>query len=93
MQFGKSQKIKFESDNGTYSIVTPRENKDSQITATGEEAQLFISFFGRENIQLGNVGSNPEKARKTGSSEFPMGKSQTMVKNVVQESFFMEIFK
>ncbi len=28
-----------------------------------------------------------------GSSEFPMGKSQTMVKNVVQESFFMEIFK
>ncbi len=28
-----------------------------------------------------------------GSSEFPMGKSQTMVRNVVQESFFMEIFK
>ena len=30
---------------------------------------------------------------KMGSSEFSMGKSQTMVKNVVQESFFMEIFK
>ncbi len=28
-----------------------------------------------------------------GSSEFPMGKSQTMVKNMVQEYFFMAIFK
>ena len=36
----------------------------------------------------------PEQAESIiGSSEFPMGKSQTMVKNVVQESFFMEIFK
>ncbi len=33
------------------------------------------------------------RTQKLGSSEFPMGKSQTMVKNVVQESFFMEIFK
>ena len=28
-----------------------------------------------------------------GSSEFPMGKSQTMLKNVAQVYFFMEIFK
>jgi len=64
MRFGKSQKIKFDSENGAYSIVTKRENYDSQITATDEEANLLLSFFGRESIQIGNVKSNPEKAKK-----------------------------
>jgi len=64
MQFGKSQKIKFNSENGAYSVVTPRENHDSQITVTDEEANILLSFFGKENIQVGNVKSNPEKAKK-----------------------------
>ncbi len=34
-----------------------------------------------------------KRVNKNGSSEFHMGKSQTMVKNVVQEYFFMAIFK
>jgi len=65
MRFGKSQHIKFNSETGAYSVVTPRENYDSQITATDEEANLLLSFFGRENIQIGNVKSNPEKAKQT----------------------------
>lgn len=64
MKFGKSQKITLNADNGAYSIVTHRENYDSQITATDAEANLLISFFGKDNIQIGNVKSNPEKAKK-----------------------------
>jgi hypothetical protein len=64
MKFGKSQKIKFKSNLGAYSIVTPRENYDSQITATDAEAELLTSFFGKESIQVGNVKSNPVKAKK-----------------------------
>ncbi len=64
MRFGKSQHIKFNSETGAYSVVTPRENYDSQITATDEEANLLLSFFGKENIQIGNVKSNPEKAKQ-----------------------------
>lgn len=65
MRFGKSQQIKFNSENGAYSVVTFRENHDSQITATDEEANLLLSFFGKENVQVGNVKSNPEKALQT----------------------------
>jgi len=65
MRFGKSQNIKFNSENGAYSVVTSRENYDSQITATDEEANLLLSFFGKDNIQIGNVKSNPEKAKQT----------------------------
>lgn len=65
MQFGKSQSIKFNSDNGAYSVVTSRENYDSQITATDEEANLLLTFFGKKNIQVGNVKSNPGKAKQT----------------------------
>ncbi len=65
MRFGKSQNIKFNSNNGAYSVVTFRENYDSQITATDEEANLLLSFFGKENIQVGNVKSSPEKAQQT----------------------------
>jgi 5-methylcytosine-specific restriction protein A len=64
MLFGRSQNIKFETGVGTYSVVTDREHKDSQITATDHEAALLIEFFGLENIQRGNVSSNPEKAKQ-----------------------------
>jgi len=65
MRFGKSQNIKFDSESGAYSVVTPRESYDSQITATDEEASLLLSFFGKENIHIGNVKSNRKKAKKT----------------------------
>jgi len=65
MRFGKSQQVKFNSDIGAYSVVTSRENYDSQITVTDEEANLLLSFFGKENIQIGNVKSNREKAKQT----------------------------
>lgn len=65
MKFGKSQKIKFSASDGAYSIVTPRENTDSQITVTDQEAKVLIDFFGIDNILCGNVKSDPEKARKT----------------------------
>ena len=64
MRFGKSQERKFNSSTGAYSVVTKRENYDSQITATDEEANLLLSFFGKGNIQIGNVKANPQKARK-----------------------------
>ncbi len=64
MKFGQSQKIKFTVENGAYSIVTSRECYDSQITITDAEADLLLGFFGKENIQVGNVRSNPEKAKK-----------------------------
>jgi hypothetical protein len=65
MQFGAIQKIKFNATVGSYSIVTERENYDSQITATDSEAKLLIDFFGRENIPIGNVKSHKEQAKKT----------------------------
>lgn len=64
MRFGKSQKIRFSSDSGAYSVVTSREHYDSQITATDTEADLLLAFFKKENIHVGNVKSNPEKAKK-----------------------------
>lgn len=64
MKFGKSQQIKFETEHGAYSVVTPREHQDSQITLTDEESNLIISYFGAENIQIGNVASDPVKASK-----------------------------
>lgn len=65
MRFGESQKIKFNSDNGAYSVVTRRENHDSQITATDEEARLLLSFFGKENIHVGNVKSDRKKSKQS----------------------------
>jgi hypothetical protein len=46
MRFGKSQKLKFRTNTGAYSVVTNRENFDSQITATDAEAELLRTFFG-----------------------------------------------
>jgi 5-methylcytosine-specific restriction enzyme A len=64
MQFGANQKLKFNAQSGSYSIVTKREHYDSQITATDSEANLLINFFGRENIHIGNVASDQLKASK-----------------------------
>ncbi|MDQ7017142.1 MAG: HNH endonuclease [Gammaproteobacteria bacterium] len=74
MKFGESQKVKFDSESGAYSIVTQRENYDSQITITDAESDLLLVFFGQTNIQIGNVKSNPAKAKKR-FKHYPDGKN------------------
>jgi len=74
MKFGASQKIKFKSDLGSYSIVTARESYDSQITVTDHETELLIKHFGRKNILVGNVRSDRVSARKE-FKKYPTGES------------------
>jgi len=64
MKFGIIQKMKFGTSDGSYSVVTEREHFDSQITLTDYEADLVISIFGKENIQVGGVHSNKELSSK-----------------------------
>lgn len=64
MQFNALHKLHFSCADGAYSIVTPREIYDSQITLTDNEAALVISAFGRDQIQRGNVKSDKIKALK-----------------------------
>lgn len=72
MKFGINQEIRFNSSIGSYSIVTPRENDDSQITATDFETELLINHFGQENIPVGNVASNKFAAKKQ-FKKYPSG--------------------
>lgn len=65
MKFGKVQQHKFGTNAGAYSTVTDREHYDSQITLTDYEAELVISHFGKNQIHVGNVGSNPELSSKS----------------------------
>lgn len=65
MKFGKVQERKFGTSDGAYSTVTNREHYDSQITLTDYEAELIISHFGRSNLHVGNVQSNPALASKS----------------------------
>jgi 5-methylcytosine-specific restriction protein A len=65
MEFSNSHNINFGSVSGAYSKVTDREYKDSQITVTAEETFILLDFFGKENILIGNVASNPSKAKKS----------------------------
>lgn len=64
MRFGKAQEQIFSSNDGAYSIVTERENFDSQITLTDYEAELVINHFGQNNLHSGNVQSNKALASK-----------------------------
>jgi 5-methylcytosine-specific restriction protein A len=64
MKFGKVQEGRFGTSAGAYSVVTDRENYDSQITLTDYEAELVISHFGRQNLHVGNVQSNRTLASK-----------------------------
>jgi len=64
MQFNALHKLHFSCDDGAYSIVTPREIYDSQITLTDHEAAIVINAIGRDQIQRGNVMSNKIKALK-----------------------------
>jgi hypothetical protein len=64
MQFGKAQHLRFETVTGAYSVVTDREHYDSQITLTDYEAEIVLDYFGRENIHIGNVQSDPVVSSK-----------------------------
>ena len=64
MKFGVVQIKKFETAFGAYSVVTPRENYDSQITLTDYEVELAVDHFGTENLHVGNVRSNMELSAK-----------------------------
>jgi hypothetical protein len=64
MKFAYNQFLKFRSNHGSYSKVTPREFYDSQITTTDAETQLMVDYFGISEIHIGNVNSNREKSRK-----------------------------
>lgn len=77
MKFGRVQAEKFGTIYGTYSVVTPREFEDSQITLTDYETDLVFSYFGKENIQIGNVKSNPSLSAKT-FRLFPSGAPVTL---------------
>ncbi|MBL6446737.1 HNH endonuclease [Fulvivirga sp. 29W222] len=65
MRFRSFHKDFFGASDGAYSIVTERESYDSQITLTDAEAKMVIDHFGLDNIQVGNVASNREKAAQT----------------------------
>jgi len=65
MRFSVVQKRIFGTLDGAYSIVTARENYDSQITLTDFEAELVTNFFGDENIHTGNVKQNPNASSKS----------------------------
>ena len=64
MQFGKVQSSRFGTTMGAYSVVTEREHFDSQITLTDFEAELLLTFFGKENIHVGKVQSNKSLSAK-----------------------------
>lgn len=74
MQFGPIHKKKFGTTDGAYSVVTPREKGDSQITLTDHEARMLISHFGKENLHVGNVRSNKHLSAKP-FRLFPNGKT------------------
>lgn len=74
MQFGPIHKKKFGTTDGAYSVVTPREKDDSQITLTDHEARMLISHFGKESLHVGNVKSNRPLSAKP-FRLFPNGKT------------------
>jgi hypothetical protein len=65
MQFQLFHNKFFKAKRGSYSIVTEREEFDSQITLTDVESEMIVNFFGRSDIQVGNVNSNKIKSQKT----------------------------
>lgn len=73
MKFGTIQRKMFGTAVGAYSIVTDRENYDSQITLTDYEAEIVLSHFGKNNIHVGNVKSNLALSKKH-FRLFPSGK-------------------
>lgn len=59
MKFSESHLEFFDTKSGAFSIVTERENFDSQITITKEEKEIILNYFGSESIHRGNKSSDP----------------------------------
>lgn len=64
MIFSKTQKQKFGTYEGAYSVVTDREIKDSQITLTDHEVEITTRFFNGA-IHVGNVKGSGGAAEKS----------------------------
>jgi 5-methylcytosine-specific restriction enzyme A len=77
MRFGKIQGGRFGTEYGAYSIVTDRENYDSQITLADHEAEIVVTHFGQQNLHVGNVNSDKTLAAKT-FYLFPDGEEITL---------------
>jgi len=77
MKFGLIQERKFGTSNGTYSVVTARENYDSQITLTDYETKMVVSNFGQDNLHVGNVHSSNGMAAKS-FCLYPSGETITL---------------
>lgn len=54
----------FNTQTGAFSKVTEVEYDDSQVTATKDEYEIFLDFFGEENIHRGRVSDDREKSKK-----------------------------
>ena len=54
----------FNTQSGAFSVVTEVEYDDSQVTATKYEYEIFLDFFGEENIHRGRVSNDREKSKK-----------------------------
>lgn len=59
MKFNESHLEFFDTKLGAFSVVTERENFDSQITVTREEKEIILNYFGSESIHRGNKSSDP----------------------------------
>lgn len=61
MKFNEIHNRFFNTQEGAFSLVTARENYDSQITVTKEEKEIIVDFFGEENIHRGGAKTAPSK--------------------------------
>lgn len=64
MEFQDIHKSYFNTERGAFSIITDRENYDSQVTVTKEEKKIIIDYFQDYTILRGNKSLNPEQAAK-----------------------------
>lgn len=64
MKFSEIHNEFFNTERGAFSLVTKRENFDSQITVTKEEKEIILDFFGIDNIHRGNKSSDPIQSLK-----------------------------
>ncbi len=65
MQFQLFHTKFFDARAGSYSLVTSREDYDSQITLTDVEANMVIDYFGKSNVHIGRVGLNKIMSAKS----------------------------
>lgn len=66
MKFGPLHKAHFKADEGAYSIVTPREAYDRQLTATGLEYDIITSCLGISSIPRGAIKGRKQSIKVIG---------------------------